>query len=79
MGASVKTETVKFLLNISSAETIKEVQILRNTVITETIPINSLEKKIEWEVKQKEPNEFWYARVILENGEMAWTSPIWLD
>jgi len=79
MGASVKTRTAKFLMNISSAETIKEVQILRNTEIIKTVPVDSLEKKIEWEIKQKESGEFWYARIILENGEMAWSSPIWLD
>ena len=41
-------------------------------------PEQGSEHKPEQGPERKPEREFWYCRVLLENGEAFWTSPIWL-
>jgi hypothetical protein len=30
-----------------------------------------------WTSKRRRHGEFWYCRIVMKNGELAWTSSIW--
>ena len=75
MGATLVADTVKFRLAVTSPEPVAEVQIVRDGTTVETITTLTH----EWTATRQRPGEFWYCRVVLANGEMLWTSPIWLD
>ncbi|MBS3764710.1 MAG: hypothetical protein KGZ25_15530, partial [Planctomycetes bacterium] len=79
MGQSVECETANFRLKAVAAEPIKELQIVRNGELVEQVNGRAGELEYRWGVEKEETGEFWFCRLIFENGEMAWTSPIWLD
>ncbi|MGC9347476.1 MAG: hypothetical protein ACP5JG_04980, partial [Anaerolineae bacterium] len=81
MGSEVQTgETaeVAFRVAVSAPEPLFELQILRDGDVFEVVPLAGYEIEYTWTATRQRDGEFWYCRVILENGEMAWVSPIWL-
>jgi hypothetical protein len=79
MGESVPTERARFQLTAEAAEPIDEVQILRNGEVVDTVAASGREIRHRWQAERQAPGECWYGRLLFENGEIAWTSPIWLD
>jgi len=78
MGSSVKCERADFSISVRGAATIAELQVVRNGDEVEIMKVNQKEFARSWTAEQIENNEFWYCRLIFENGEIAWSSPIWL-
>jgi len=87
MGSAIVATAAELGLSIQAAEPIMEVQIVRNGEDVDSIrPAGAAGETAgathvdhTWRVERREPGEFWYCRVVFENGEMAWSSPIWLD
>ena len=78
MGSEVKTDLASFQLRVSAPENIQQVQIVRNGQDVEKIEVNACRLEHDWEAKKETNGEFWYCRIIFDNGELAWPSPIWL-
>jgi len=78
MGSEVECENAEFAISVDAPETIKEVQIVRNGENFETVPVGAKEFEHSWNATRENSGEFWYCRVIFENGEIVWSSPIWL-
>ena len=79
MGQALQTDEASFVLEVAAAETIAEIHVVRQGETHESITVEAAEARHEWRATRVVDGEFWYCRVILANGEMAWTSPIWLD
>ena len=44
------------------------------------VPAGGLEARMEWEDASPEPGRnYYYLRVSQLNGQLAWSSPIWVD
>ena len=78
MGAEVPADEARFRLAAAAAEPIREIQIVRNGEEVRTVPAGACDLEHTWTATRRDDGEFWYCRVLLENGELAWTSPIWL-
>jgi len=79
MGSEVAAESGEFEIRVTAPEPIAELQVVRNGEQIETLPAaGACDLSHRWTAARKEAGEFWYARIVLENGEMAWASPIWL-
>jgi hypothetical protein len=78
VGSIVVCKEANFRLEILSATKIAEVALLKNGVVYEQHQIHAEQYTCEWKVLCDQ-NQFWYCRVLMENGEVIWTSPIWLE
>ena len=78
MGQEVEATQGDFRLSAHAAETIHELQIVRNGETVEQVPVNGMEVDHQWTAKRREKGEFWYCRLIFANNDLSWSSPIWL-
>ncbi|MCF7853968.1 MAG: hypothetical protein K9N51_04150 [Candidatus Pacebacteria bacterium] len=78
MGQEVAAASGLFRLSARAAEPIHALQVIRNGEMVEEVPVNGTEVNHEWTAEQRENGEFWYCRLIYNNNDMAWSSPIWL-
>jgi len=79
MGSAIECERADFRLEVRAAERIAEVQVVRNGDTVEMFAVGGTKVERDWRVDRAEDGEFWYCRVVFENGEVAWSSPIWLE
>jgi len=78
MGRDVACRDADFQLRVSAAEAIREIQVVRDGKDVEIVPVGGKRARHSWRARRKRSGEFWYCRVIFDNGEVAWSSPIWL-
>jgi hypothetical protein len=78
MGSSLDTETGNFRLTAEAGDPIKEIQVLRDGIVESVIPVGAATADKTWTGQRKRSGEFWFCRVMMQNGHIAWTSPIWL-
>ena len=79
MGSVVNADTVEFELNVEAISNLHELQIVRDGETVETVEATGTVAKYTWTVERKRDGEFWYVRILAKNGEVAWTSPIWIE
>ncbi|MCK5853267.1 hypothetical protein KAH27_09600, partial [bacterium] len=79
MGSEIETESGKFNIKIIAPENIFSVELIRNGEFHKTLPVDDYSFSYDFEINRKEKGEFWYCRILFDNGEIAWSSPIWLD
>jgi hypothetical protein len=79
MGGVTRASAGEFELRISSPEPLYEAQIVRCGATVDRVSLRGRDATHRWAVSAPESGEFWYVRVLLVNGELIWTSPIWLD
>ncbi len=79
MGSAVQAERGEFRLIVETPEPIAEVHVVRDGETVETIRTDDTRFEHVWTADRRRPGEFWYVRIILANGEIGWTSPIWMD
>jgi len=79
MGSAVEASEGEFSLSVSCPEEIHAVQIVHNGQEEEQLAVRSTTFKHSWTTKRRRHGEFWYCRVLMASGELAWTSPIWID
>ena len=78
MGSVVKAKDVpELLIQISAPEIIHSVQLVCGGEIHETYSV--VDKKFSRKIEISSEKNFWYVRVLFENGEIAWSSPIWIN
>ena len=78
MGSEIRTQQADFKVFVKAPEEIAEIQVLRNGKSFKDFKANGKESTQSWSANKKNSGEYWYCRVLFENGEMAWSSPIWL-
>lgn len=79
MGSEVRADEAVFRLAVESPEALREVHVVRNGEDEEILTANGTSCEHCWAAQRRARSEFWYCRILLENGEMAWTSPIWVE
>lgn len=78
MGQEISTSKGEFRLLVEASKPVKEIQIVRNEVQVDTVSIGSQKVDHRWTAKRQMSGEFWYCRVLFEDGHVAWSSPIWM-
>ncbi|MBI3237024.1 MAG: DUF3604 domain-containing protein, partial [Chlamydiales bacterium] len=75
----------------AGTDTIKEISIIRNSVVCHTVFPQSTESDFTFDdtenlskIALKSPDErppfvYYYVRIVQNNGHIAWASPIWID
>ncbi len=80
LGGALKADVGNFSLEVASPEPARAIHVMRNGDVWQTyVPGNESSVRHAWTAHREEREEFWYCRVIFGNGDMAWTSPIWLS
>ena len=79
MGAAVGEKSAAFQLAGETPEPIAEVQILRDGELDHAVAGQGTAFAHAWTATRRRPGEFWYVRILLHNGEILWTSPIWME
>jgi hypothetical protein len=79
MGSSIETTEGEFSLGVVAPEPLHAVHLMHNGHVAEGFAVHGTEFHHTWSVKRRRHGEFWYCRILLASGELAWTSPIWLD
>ena len=79
MGEIGKTDRVIITSEIHGCEKIKEINVIRNgkTIYKEKYDKMDIDFKFE-DKKVEKRNYYYYIKVVQKNGEIAWTSPIWV-
>jgi hypothetical protein len=79
MGSALNADKGDFRITAETGDGIKEIQVLRDGQLEKTIPVGAKIADASWTSQKQRAGEFWYCRVIMDNGHIAWTSPIWLS
>jgi len=67
-------------LAIEGLEPIEKIELVRNGKTIQTFPIGGTSARIEYVDGEKLSGQVYYfARTILEDGRMIWTSPVWVN
>ncbi len=77
-GSECHTSNAQFNLKISAGRKIIKIQIVKNGDTIEEMEVYSNRAEHSWESDRVEQEEFWYCRILFDNGEVIWTSPIWI-
>ena len=78
MGGEVRTERAEFIVNVAACSRLYELQIVRDGETVERIRQDGTGTTHTWTADRARDGEFWYVRILLDDGEILWTSPIWL-
>jgi hypothetical protein len=84
MGDEIRAERPRFAVIVLGTGPIATVEVLRNGSVVHTArpPANApAEVRFEWEdaaPPAAEKANYYYVRVTQTNGQMAWSSPIWV-
>jgi hypothetical protein len=84
MGDEVKADKPKFDVVVLGTGPLAKVDVLRNSEVVHTAKLDEKtlgETRFTWQDENPPPTEklnYYYVRVMQQNGQMAWSSPIWL-
>jgi hypothetical protein len=76
---STAAETVQVTLAATAPDGVDEVHLLQHTDVVEREAVGGEEVSLEWERPIERPETPFYCRLLLSNGEVAWSSPIWVE
>jgi hypothetical protein len=81
MGDEVRMERPRFAVIALGTGAIATVEVLRNSRVVHTARPGGAEARFEWEdaAPPAEKTNYYYIRVTQANGQMAWSSPIWVS
>ncbi len=85
MGDEVRTATPTFKVTVLGTAPIATVEVLRNSAVIHTVRPDAKARegvRFDWEDPAPPAGpraNFYYVRVTQENGQMAWSSPIWVS
>jgi hypothetical protein len=65
--------------NIHGCDTIVKINVIRNGQTIHSQNCNFLDGTFEFEDKEPEDKNWYYMKIYQADGEMAWTSPIWVE
>jgi len=58
---------------------IRKIVLVKNNIDIKSFDINDKTGVLEYNDSQEGQNDYYYVRVIMENGDRAWASPIWVS
>jgi hypothetical protein len=71
--------SVKIDIYVRGTDVVKQIDIIKNCEIVDTITCMKQEFKVSWQDKNVKAGEnIYYVRIMQENGELAWGSPMWI-
>lgn len=79
MGSAVAVREGDFQLAVTAPVDIHAVHLVHNGRDDAQLAGHGMRFRHTWHVKRRRHGEFWYCRILLDNGELVWTSPIWID
>jgi len=72
-------EDPQFLVRVSGTAAIKQVDLIKNHAFIYTTRPDTRQSRFDFVDRQSSPGESWYyVRVLQEDGQLAWSSPIWI-
>ncbi len=82
----VTNEYPKIYVNVIGASNIEKIEIIKHTKDVNEYPIpvvyvntpNAKIRKVNWTDNKFTNDSFYYVRVTQDDGEIAWSSPIWV-
>ncbi|NQT58019.1 MAG: DUF3604 domain-containing protein [Bacteroidetes bacterium] len=79
MGKSIPCDQADFVGEIETTGEIEAMEIIRDGTVYNRL--NGGKKNIShrWSAARVRSGEYWYLRIILADGEIIWSSPIWLE
>ncbi len=70
----------KFVIRAIGTGTVKQVDLIKNKMFIYTTRPGTKQVSLEFTDRNFGPGESWYyARVLQEDGQMAWCSPVWIS
>ncbi len=78
MGREIDCDDAEFAVDLRCTSNIRTLQIIRDGVVYAEIPGSGTSLGHVWSISKSHSGEYWYVRTILEDGEVVWSSPIWL-
>jgi hypothetical protein len=78
MGSVVDSLESDFHLVVEAPEHIHSIHVVHNGQTESKLEVGASSFQHDWTVKRRRHGEFWYCRILMANGELAWTSPIWI-
>lgn len=81
MGEDFKTDAApKLTMHFVGTSAIARIDVLRDSKVVHTVKPGKREYDGDWTDPQPEAGvHYYYVRMEQENGELAWTSPMWID
>jgi hypothetical protein len=80
MGDEVRTARPELDVVVLGTAALDRVEVIRNGEVVHTVKPGKGEARFHWEdaapVKRDKPS-YYYVRVVQQDGQMAWSSPIW--
>lgn len=69
-----------FQIFVHGTTRIKQIDVLRDSQVVASIPVGKSDKhQFSWsDPKPEKPLHYYYFRVLQEDGELAWSSPMWV-
>jgi len=72
-------EDPRFLVRVSGTAPIKQIDLIKNRAFVYTTRPDTRQARFDYADNQSGPGESWYyVRVMQEDGQLAWSSPIWI-
>jgi hypothetical protein len=72
-------EDPQFLVRVSGTAAIKQVDLIKNHAFIYTTRPDTRQARFDFVDQQSSKGESWYyVRVLQEDGQLAWSSPIWI-
>ena len=68
----------QFELTLTSVDPAALIEILRNGIVVRTFVGQGKRRQWRWTEQETIAGDFWYGRIHWANGELAWTSPVWI-
>ena len=80
MGDAFTTASApKFAIHVTGTCAIKQVDLIKNRTFIYTMRPGTKQVSLEFTDRTLGPGESWYyARVLQEDGQLAWSSPVWI-
>jgi hypothetical protein len=78
MGAVVPCDQATFEVVVEATSAIDTLQIIRDGAVNQLVACDGSRVSHTWSATRQRSGEYWYIRVLLEDGEIVWSSPVWL-
>ncbi len=78
MGSQVEAGQQTFRVTVDAPGMVKEIVMVKNGFETEIRSCRSRSEQWEWCDDTAQNGDFYYPRIVLNDGETAWSSPIWV-